>query len=237
MNKITENELFCEMQTLAESMQVQIAFKDESAFMCALGRILFFNKRFMTDFTTTWGKTVYFPTRAYVEKNLVRSASILAHELVHVQDQQDLGTPTYLFMYASPQAFAVLSLLSLLAIPYSLWWLCSLASLAALAPWPAKGRAYLEFRGYAMTMACKRWLGETFDTPPDWIVRNFTGPAYLRMAPDGNAVRMALETWLTDIKDGKLGSKISIVSKVQPIFEAYRVRQDADKALLLDLLK
>lgn len=164
------DELFSETDALAAGMGVQVRFKDESLLMRCLGKLLFFNPLFMTRFTTTLGKTVYFPSRKGVQDNPTGAAQILAHELVHVQDQQDRGTLAYLFTYARPQIFAglsLLSLLALLAIPYPAWWLCSLSSLislCALAPWPAKGRAELEFRGYAMTMACKHWLGRQSTT-------------------------------------------------------------------------
>ena len=59
---------------------VKIAFKNESKLMCFLSHFLFFNKRFMTEYITVVGKTVYFPSSEWLSKNRDSAAQTLCHE-------------------------------------------------------------------------------------------------------------------------------------------------------------
>ena len=45
--------------------ELKVEFKDESKFMKFLGVLLFFNKEFMSNYSTTIGNTVYFPSRHF----------------------------------------------------------------------------------------------------------------------------------------------------------------------------
>jgi hypothetical protein len=100
--------------------EFQVGFKDESRIMKLLGFLANpINPGFMTRFTTTWGTTVYFPTREYYETKASVSFEILAHEYVHLWDkkQSQLFTLSYVF----PQVLAIAGLLTFgaLAWPYS----------------------------------------------------------------------------------------------------------------------
>jgi len=65
----------------------RVAYKDESEVMAILGTLASpFNKDFSTKYTTTWGKTVYFPSRDFYRNSPSQSFSILAHEFVHLWD-------------------------------------------------------------------------------------------------------------------------------------------------------
>jgi len=44
---------------------LRIRYKDESVLMRLIGAALVPNPRFLTHFTTTLGRTVYFPSRAW----------------------------------------------------------------------------------------------------------------------------------------------------------------------------
>lgn len=112
----------------------EIRFKNESKLMRFIGKILFFNKTFMTNYTTVLGPKVYFPTKEYYESNPVGSFDTLSHEFVHIMDD---NRHPFLFKlkFAFPQILAVLGVLSLILIPLaclsviSSWWLMLLAFL------------------------------------------------------------------------------------------------------------
>jgi hypothetical protein len=71
---------------------VQIKFKDESTLMKLLGFLSYpFNPDFMTSYTTTLGKTMWFPTKADYEGQPRSSFGVMAHELVHIVDGDTRG--------------------------------------------------------------------------------------------------------------------------------------------------
>lgn len=120
-----------------------IKFKDESLLMKILSKILFFNKDFLTKYTTTIGKTIYFPNRAYVEDSENDDCLIiLAHEFVHVRDGERLGL-LFSLIYLFPQ---ILTLLFLAVAPISIY---GLFLLLFLLPLPEYGRMLLELRAYS----------------------------------------------------------------------------------------
>lgn len=215
-------ETFEEVRALAESMNVKIRYKDTSLFMRVLSYLLFFNKTFMQKFTTTIGSTVYFPSEAHVKEEPMTAAVILAHELTHVQDSRDMGSLVFSTCYLLPQIGALLALFALLAITFSAWWLVTLAALAALAPWPAPGRAWAEYRGYATTLACYTWAGYDASTLPEKISKNFTGMDYFRMDPDEDRVKSTLQGWVADIESGAVLDKLPMARRLQPIFQKLR---------------
>lgn len=122
---------------------VTVKYKSESWLMKIISWILFFNPRFMTDFVTTIGETIYFPdsSKEWSENSL---KAIMAHEYIHVFDFQNdkLFSVKYLF----PQ---ILSLLTIFVIPFT-WW--GLLFLLFLLPWPAYWRKKYEVRGYTMSL-------------------------------------------------------------------------------------
>ena len=99
----------------AKSLQLyysfNIKYKDESFFMLILSYILFFNKKFKTNYTTTIGNTIYFPSKEAVESNEDLYAQILAHELIHIQQKESYGAILYSFLYLFPQILSLLSVL------------------------------------------------------------------------------------------------------------------------------
>jgi hypothetical protein len=122
----------------------RINYKNESVFMKILGLILFFNKEFMTGYTTVIGKTIYFPSRDWLERSYCRAGKIAAHEFVHMHEVNS-------FLYLFPQILALFSVFSLFSVVSS-WFLFSLLFLVFLIPWPAYWRTRYELNGYAMNL-------------------------------------------------------------------------------------
>lgn len=167
----------------------EIRFKDESRYMKFLNFFArLFNPRFMTDYITTMGAKVYFPTHEQLIKNSGSYAGVLAHELIHMQERGEQGDVVYFLRYAFPQILAALSLLSILAI-WNLWFLLCLLFLLALAPLPAPGRRDIELNGYEMSLSFSYWkYGSITEEDIDWYAKQFSGPAYYFMWPWHKAI-------------------------------------------------
>ncbi len=135
---------------------ILIKFKNESNFMKLLGFLSFFNKKFMTNYTTVVGNTIYFPDKEYLgEANGNSPIITLAHESRHMFD---IGSGIKSFIcrlwYFFPQILAPLMLLFLLlpisyaiSIPLSV-----ILFLACLAPTPSYSRKYYEEKGYIVNL-------------------------------------------------------------------------------------
>ena len=190
-----------------------IHFKDESLFMKLLGKILFFNPRFMTNYTTTIGSAVYFPRRKWLSQNQDSAAHVLAHELVHIGDSKEVGSFIFSYTYLFPQ---VISLLALLSLFFTKWWLLCLLFLL---PIPAPFRAYWELRGYAITDATYHKSSGQF-TDIDWLASQFVSSSYFFMWPFKNDIVCRLEKNRHFIKRGELSEQISFAEKIIKCFEA-----------------
>lgn len=173
-----------------------IKYKDESRWQGFLGWLCFFNKKYMTTYTSTFGKTVWFPSRKFVEKNKWVAFKILAHEYVHLLDR-DKARFVFEFSYVFPHFMFVFSLLAFLSIRFSFGWLFSLLFLLFLLPIPAVFRAAVEMRGYSMNIAINIWRhGSLREDTREWIVEVFTGWPYYKMWPFPSVVR----EWIADIE-------------------------------------
>ena len=148
--------------------------KQESTLMKCLSRLLFFNKKFMTNFITVIGSKVYVPGLPWKEDKPYTACEVLSHEFVHMKDNQKLG-PLFKFLYLCPQ---ILTLLSVFAF-WNPWFLLCLAFLL---PLPAPFRAYFEFKAYVVSMAVRWWLLST-KADPDYFVNQFTSANYYWMFP------------------------------------------------------
>jgi len=159
-----------------EQYHINFKFKDESPFMRFLGVALFFNSKFMTKYTTVIGNTVYFPSREYLRKNEDSAASVLCHELVHVDDSKRVGKIAFTLSYLFPQWLAFFALSSFFIGPWGLLFLLFLG------PWPAPFRAFWELRGYMMTDVVRmRQAGQYSNLA--WLMSKFTTGAYFFMWP------------------------------------------------------
>lgn len=174
----------------------KIRCKDDSKLMRFLGFFVrIFNKRF-NKYATTIGSTIYLPKILYGNPH-ENQIPLIAHEVVHLRDRKRLTTFFYRILYLSPQILAVFSLLSLLAIWFSNWWLLCLLALGLLSPLPAPGRVYIEKRGYLMSLASIYWMyndGKLVQDLRFRYVKQFTNHSYYFMyAGYGNV----LHTWFS----------------------------------------
>ena len=90
----------------------KIVEKQDSKLMRILGKVLFFNKNFMTRYITVIGNTVYVPSKQWVKDNPYNALEVFCHEWVHMKDNRDLG-PIFKILYLTPQIFAGCALFSL----------------------------------------------------------------------------------------------------------------------------
>ena len=159
----------------------RIEDKRKSPLMRLLSKLLFFNKTFSTGYVTTLYPKVYVPELPWREKDHVAAIATLAHEYVHLKDRKRMWL-FFNFLYLFPQNLAPFALLGAFGNS-PLWYLC----LLFLLPIPSPTRAWLEFRGYRMTLAvwC-HFLG------PNWrygkfidsiVEKQFSSSAYYWMFP------------------------------------------------------
>lgn len=192
-----------------ESLGVRNVIKDESSFMRLIGKILFFNRGFMTIFITTIGQTIYWPRDIWEDDYAVWS--VLPHELTHAMDFRRMGLIPAALIYLFPQVLAVFALGAIGAI-WDVRFLWFLLALIFLFPWPAPGRKYMEMRGFAMSVATDMWANPTHkrEEAPNWILDNFTGPNYYWMWPFRKHLEAQFKTWITWINDGTIDEKMPL---------------------------
>tara|TARA_R100001594_G_scaffold116862_1_gene151966 strand:- start:765 stop:1421 length:657 start_codon:yes stop_codon:yes gene_type:complete len=149
--------------------------KKDSPLMRVLSSLLFFNKGFMNRYITTIYPVIYVPDWWGKHKNMSFSElGIIAHEYVHLRDRKKLGW-IFNLLYLSPQIFSLL----FFAAFWNLWFLLALLFLL---PWPSPGRAWLEYRGYRMSMAFYYWMKKE-KCNIEMLVDEFTGSNYYYMLP------------------------------------------------------
>ena len=182
-----------------------------------------FNPKYMTSFTTTLYPVVWFPDKAYYEKNPEQSFRILAHERVHLVDRKERGFWQQL-SYALPQvAAAPLLLIGVVLAIFLGWWslIAFALGLACVAPWPSPWRTYWEQRGYAMSIAVVYWMtGEFPEAQRIGIKRQFLDWAYFRMSWSEKAI----DQWLAETQKGIAEGTLR---EQEPVFEdVYRFLHD-----------
>jgi len=187
---------------------LQVKYKDESWFMKLLGYLLFFNKSFMTDYTTTIGSTIYFPSRAKVEAKEISYIIVFLHELVHIKDATKYSRILFSFLYLFPQIFAPFSLLLLLIS----WKITLPIFILLLLPLPAYFRMYFEKRAYLVSLYAIKALGRKLKFSPmllsqkDRILKQFTGPSYYYM-------------WIFDMDEEFVEYIIQITAGKRPYYD------------------
>lgn len=172
----------------------KVVCKNQSKFMLLLSKILFFNKKFMSHYVTTIGNTIYVPDPSFFDDD-DSAFSTIAHEYVHMCDHKKYGL-LFNFGYLFPQILSLLSLLSF----YDIKWLFCLLFLL---PLPSLGRAYFEYRGYSMSMACYYWIYKEKPPIPHYV-DYFTTSLYYWMYPHKGYIEKKLEQSLNDILNNKL---------------------------------
>jgi hypothetical protein len=184
---------------------LQIKYKDQSWFMKTLGTIMFFNKSFMTNYTTTIGSTVYYPSESFVKVRPVSASVVLLHELVHIKDAHKMSKPLFGFLYLTPQVLALL----LLPLLFVLSWKIVLPLVVLMAlPIPSFFRMYFEKRAYMTSLYAINALGKRLNFPPilatqeQGFVGQFKDASYYFMWPFGN-LQKEFDDSVALIKDGK----------------------------------
>ena len=170
------------IKILQTHIPLKIKYKDESWEMKYLNWIVkWFNPRFMEDYTTVIGYTVYFTDHEYTKKYPHEAMQILVHEAVHLFDTKRLTFPIFATAYLFPQILAI----GCLFFPFSIYFLFFLLFLL---PFPAPFRAYLEARAYTTDLLLHRRSIEN-------TVPFFTSWDYYKMYPFENQVIKLLLYW------------------------------------------
>lgn len=200
---------------------VEVVEKSSSAFMRAIGKLMFFNKGFMTDYITTIGSRVYWPNMEQMYMHPDRAFGAVFHEAQHAADYR-WNPFIFVLTYLAPQVFFILALISVLAIFFGNWWLFGLLALLFLLPLPAIGRAILEMRASSCEMALNLWrYGEQTISVKhmEGLVARFTGPDYYYMLPSRKLVE-----WLAYRYLGKINSSNGGHTSLQQITLSFRQR-------------
>lgn len=185
----------------------ELKFKDEVHYQRWITWLLRpVNPAYGTEYATTLGRTVYFPSRTTYVANPARSFSILAHEFVHLCD--GMKHPRWMaFSYLLPQALSLpVMALSLLVLCFTTWgWIGVLLGAALLGPWPSMMREYWEYRGYLMTYAIYIWrTGSIPDSTREFIAKNFWGFAYYRMTWGKGRARNLVTRMGEEVRTGQV---------------------------------
>ncbi len=175
------------LSDIFSNLNVNIKYKDESKFMKLLGFLLFFNKKFMTEYTTTINSTIYFPSKIFVEDNYNRSLMIMLHELVHVLDAKKYNFIIFSILYLSPQILSIL-FLPLIFINFKI----ALLFLLFLMPIPSFFRMFFEKRAYLVSlyvlhnMLKNNKIQGNLDGAKNYYLQQFKSASYYFMWPFKN---------------------------------------------------
>lgn len=182
-----------------------IKYKDQSKFMKFLGFLLFFNKKFMSNYTTTLGSTVYFPSETATTTRPVSSAITLLHEVVHVYDAKKVSKPVFGFLYLIPQVLVLLMIPLFFVLS---WWIVVPLMLLMLAPIPAFFRMNYEKRAYLSSLYVVNSLSERLNFKPllatqrASFLRQFKSSSYYFMWPFNN-LEKEFDDAMVKIKNGE----------------------------------
>jgi len=181
--------------------------KKDSKFMIFLSYLVWiFNRKFMTDFATTVGYTIYLVSRITINsprEKIVDYISLLLHEYQHMKDKKKFKL-LYDIFYFSPQILSVLSI-------FSIWNHWFLLFLFFLAPFPSL-RSVWEIRGYKISAAVYYWL-TGLDENIDWIVSQFTSSNYYFMCPFKGLLMNLFKKHISDVREDKLNSQLREISQ------------------------
>lgn len=126
--------------------KLKINYKNESILMKIIGFILFFNKDFLSEYTTTLGNFIYFPNKEIIRKRPISMSIVFLHELVHVYDFNKLNI-IFSILYLTPQIFFIFF------IPFTIiFGKIGLLFLLFLLPIPSFFRMYFEKRAYLSSL-------------------------------------------------------------------------------------
>lgn len=207
-------------QSLVQATQtyypnLKIAYKDQSSLMKFLGGVLFFAPAFMSDYATTVGSTVYYPSEAWITANPRASIDILIHESVHMYRQKKLPV-LFQLGYLFPQILFLPALL----LCFFHWWFLFIALLFLL-PLPAPFRMLFEREAYfAQLYAASTLWQDDVNAVASGYVSFFTGSGYYWMFPFGNSLKAdfadaaaLVQKGLVPLNDEVLAAQVSSLVK------------------------
>lgn len=198
MNKVPSVDKTIEM-IKSDIPNFEVRFKNRDTLQKIIGWIMFFNRDYMTNYTTTLYPRVYFPSEASVER--VTYYRTLCHEYVHLKDRLDHGV-WFSFSYLFPQNLAILALLSVLSF-ISLQFLWTLLFLLFLAPLPAYFRTHWELRGYTSNLYITYLVSGKFDSYQVSAIKDiFLSWGYYRMCWSENKINKHIDLIKKKIEDG-----------------------------------
>ena len=187
IQQLNAKRLNLEQYIKSQIPEFELKDKKESRLINFFSKILFFNKDFMTKYVTTIYPKVYVPEIPWKEDAPISATATLAHEYVHLKDRKRMGL-LFNFLYLFPQNLVFFSLLGI----FNPWWyLCLLCAL----PIPSPTRAWLEYRGYRMTLFVYEYFGamRNIDDFTDWIAEHFTNSSYYWMFPAKSYIKNKLK--------------------------------------------
>jgi hypothetical protein len=204
--RLTKQHLLEYQVLLEQEMGIKIVEKTTSRFMKLLAGLLFFNKRFLTGYITTIGKTIYWPN---MDESFGASPSgnfsTLFHEGQHEDDRRRLPI-LYELAYTSPQVLALLAFLFILGFWFGWWWFIFILTFVLVSPIPSPGRMFIEMRGYGCNIAFDIWYrGRVTQAALEGDVKQFTDVStYYGMWPFKQDVLRRFGAVQRKIQSGKL---------------------------------
>lgn len=199
---------------------LKIKYKDQSPLMKFLSKILFFNKSFMTNFTTTVGSTVYFPSESFVKIRPLSTQIVLLHELIHVNDAKKYGKLLFVLLYMAPLVFAPLTV----ALFFLNWLIALPLLILTLLPLPAYFRMQFEKRAYLVSLYCtyrlsvKKQFTVNLEKSAADYVSNFKDSSYYFMWPFKNVDKEFADA-VVKIKSGQKPYEDPVFEMVDKLLE------------------
>jgi len=186
--------------------------------MKIMSLLLFFNKGFMTDYATTIGSTIYYPSRASLNEKLLndplKALCTFLHERTHMLDSKYINKLIYSIGYLIPQIFAIFSIFAVFNCWFLLFLLC-------LLPIPSFPRMLIEVRGYE-TSIFTYWMHNK-DINLDEMINvasdSFVNSSYYYMFPFRNYIKKTLTKRIKyDIMSVKKRNKKQLPYYLQDIY-------------------
>jgi hypothetical protein len=173
-------------------------------FLYIIGFMWIWQKRFIKGYNTTIGFSVYFSEWVVDNRRWDSMYRTMRHEFIHML-QKNKYKLLFDLSYLFPQVLAVGSVLALLAVWFSNWWLMSLCCLACLAPMPAPWRTKWEIEGYTASMVVMFEEQNGISKQRiDNIIKHFISSDYFFMCPFRSWITRKINTIAMSIRAGKI---------------------------------
>jgi hypothetical protein len=138
-----------------------------------------------SNYMTTVGKTIYFPSETFIALHPISSTIILFHECIHIDDMNKLGRTLFSFLYLFPQSLMIFSI----PLFFINWILGAIFCLLCLLPFPSYFRMIFERRAYIASLYVMHRLnsklnsGINLDEQTASFIKAFKDCSYYWMFP------------------------------------------------------